>query len=216
LALRCRIVLAYAEGLSNAEVVKRLGVAADGDQVAVRFIARRLEGLADEPRPGAARAITDEQVERVLVLTLETTPKDATHWSTRAWPASWACRSRRSAAPGRHLQAVHRPPVRREGPRHRRAVPEPARGGHGVVRGRQDQRAGAGPHRSSTHKTPAIQRWLLAHPRVHLHFTPTYSSWLNPVERWFAELTTKWLRRGTHRSVAELQQSIQAWIDSGR
>jgi len=67
---------------------------------------------------------------------------------------------------------------------------------------------------SSTHKTPGIQRWLLAHPRVHLHFTPTYSSWLNLVERWFAELTTKWLRRGTHRSVAELQQSIQAWIDT--
>ena len=67
---------------------------------------------------------------------------------------------------------------------------------------------------SSTHKTPAIQRWLVAHPRFELHFTPTYSSWLNLVERWFAELTTKWLRRGTHRSVAELQQAIQAWIDT--
>ena len=67
---------------------------------------------------------------------------------------------------------------------------------------------------SSTHKTPAIQRWLLAHPRVRLHFTPTYSSWLNLVERWFAELTSKWLRRGTHRSVAELEQAIQAWIDT--
>jgi transposase/biotin operon repressor len=67
---------------------------------------------------------------------------------------------------------------------------------------------------SSTHKTPGIQRWLLAHPRVHLHLTPTYSSWLNLVERWFSELTTKWLRRGTHHSVAELQRSIQAWIDT--
>jgi transposase len=67
---------------------------------------------------------------------------------------------------------------------------------------------------SSTHKTPAIQRWLVAHPRVQLHFTPTDSSWLNLVERWFAELTTKWLRRGTHRSVAELEQAIQAWIDT--
>ena len=67
---------------------------------------------------------------------------------------------------------------------------------------------------SSTHKTPAIQRWLLAHPRFQLHFTPTYSSWLNLVERWFAELTTKWLRRGTHRSVAELEHAIQAWIDT--
>jgi transposase len=67
---------------------------------------------------------------------------------------------------------------------------------------------------SSTHKTPAIQRWLVAHPRFQLHFTPTYSSWLNLVERWFAELTTKWLRRGSHRSVAELEQAIQAWIDT--
>jgi hypothetical protein len=57
---------------------------------------------------------------------------------------------------------------------------------------------------SSTHKTPAIRRWLLVHPRFHVHFTPTYSSWLNLVERWFAELTTRWLQRGTHRSVGEL------------
>ena len=49
---------------------------------------------------------------------------------------------------------------------------------------------------------------------MHLHFTPTYSSWLNLVERWFAELTTKWLRRGTHRWVAELERAIQAWIDT--
>jgi transposase/transcriptional regulator with XRE-family HTH domain len=65
---------------------------------------------------------------------------------------------------------------------------------------------------SSTHKTPGIERWLLAHPRVHLHFTPTYSSWLNLVERWFAELTTKWPRRGSHRSVQELEQSIRQWV----
>jgi transposase len=67
---------------------------------------------------------------------------------------------------------------------------------------------------SSTHKTPAIQRWLVAHPRVQLHFTPTDSSWLNLVERWFAELTTKWLRRGSHRSVSELEQAIQTWIEA--
>ena len=65
----------------------------------------------------------------------------------------------------------------------------------------------------STHKTPAIQRWLLRHPRFKLHFTPTYSSWMNLVERWFSELTTKWLRRGTHTSVADLKDSINAWID---
>ena len=67
---------------------------------------------------------------------------------------------------------------------------------------------------SSTHKTPAIRRWLVGHPRFHLHFTPTYSSWLNLVERWFSELTTKWLRRGSHRSVPELTASIQAWIET--
>jgi transposase len=65
---------------------------------------------------------------------------------------------------------------------------------------------------SSTHKTPAVQRWLVRRPRFVLHFTPTYSSWLNLVERWFGELTTKWLRRGTHRSVRELVASIRTWI----
>jgi transposase len=67
---------------------------------------------------------------------------------------------------------------------------------------------------SSTHITPEIRRWLLRHPRFHLHFTPTYSSWLNLVERWFAERTTKWLKRGTHRSVGQLTAPIQSWIDS--
>ena len=67
---------------------------------------------------------------------------------------------------------------------------------------------------SSTHKTPAIQSWLLAHPRFVLHFTPDLSSWLNLVERWFAELTTKKLRRGAHRSVRDLNADIRAWIDT--
>jgi transposase len=67
---------------------------------------------------------------------------------------------------------------------------------------------------SSTHKTPAIQRWLAAHPRFVLHFTPTSSSWLNLVERWFAALTTKKLRRGAHRSVAALNADIRAWIET--
>ena len=67
---------------------------------------------------------------------------------------------------------------------------------------------------SSTHKTPAIGRWLAAHPRFVLHFTPTSSSWLNLVERWFGELTTKKLRRAAHRSVRELNADIRAWIDN--
>jgi len=65
---------------------------------------------------------------------------------------------------------------------------------------------------SSTRKTLAVHRWLLSHPRFVLHFTPTYSSWLNLVERWFGELTSKWIRRGTHRSVKELVASIRTWV----
>ena len=67
---------------------------------------------------------------------------------------------------------------------------------------------------ASTHKTPAVQRWLTAHPRFVVHFTPTSASWLNLVERWFAELTTKKLRRGTHTSVRQLNADIRAWIDT--
>lgn len=63
-----------------------------------------------------------------------------------------------------------------------------------------------------THKTLAIKQWLLAHPRFHLHFTPTSSSWLNLVERWFAELTQKKLKRGVHRSVQALERDIRAWL----
>jgi transposase len=85
LALRCRIVLACAEGHSNQAVADRLGISRPTvTKWRSRFAARRLEGLADAPRPGAARTITDEQVEQVLVTTLETTPTDATHWSTRS------------------------------------------------------------------------------------------------------------------------------------
>jgi transposase len=66
----------------------------------------------------------------------------------------------------------------------------------------------------ATHKTPAIQRWLAAHPRFVLHFTPTGASWLNLVERWFAELTNRKLKRGAHRSVKELNADIRAWIET--
>lgn len=66
----------------------------------------------------------------------------------------------------------------------------------------------------ATHKTPAIKKWLLAHPRFHVHFTPTSASWLNLVERWFAELTTRKLRRSAHRSIAELEADVAAWIEA--
>ena len=65
----------------------------------------------------------------------------------------------------------------------------------------------------STHKTPAVQKWLLRHRRFHFHFTPTYGLWMNLVERWFSAFTTKKLKRSAHRSVAELATDIQAWAD---
>jgi transposase len=65
-----------------------------------------------------------------------------------------------------------------------------------------------------THKTPEVKRWLLRHPRFQLHLTPTYSSWLNLVERWFAELTNRKLRRSAHRSVVELEADLAAWIQA--
>ena len=66
----------------------------------------------------------------------------------------------------------------------------------------------------STHKTPAVNDWLAKHPRFHMHFTPTGSSWLNQVERWFGFLTDQLLRRGVHKSVAALEKDIKNWINS--
>src|SRR6185437_1886800 len=64
----------------------------------------------------------------------------------------------------------------------------------------------------ATHKTPAVATWLAGHPRFHMHHTPTYASWLNQVERWFALLTDKKLRRGAHRSIQALEKDIRDWI----
>jgi transposase len=85
LAERARIVLAAAEGLKNTEVAERLGVhRGTVGRWRSRFAEHRLDGLLDEPRPGRPRTVGDAQVEEVIVKTLESTPKDATHWSTRA------------------------------------------------------------------------------------------------------------------------------------
>jgi transposase len=297
LALRCRIVLACAEGHTNQAVADRLGISKPTvTKWRSRFVTRRLEGLADEPRPGAARTIGDEQVERVLVATLETTPADATHWSTRSlarqlgMSQSAISRIWRAFGLKPHLvdtfklstdpQFIEKvrdvvglylnPPqaamvlcvdektgvqaLDRSAPILPLLPGIPQRATHDYTRhGTTDLYAAldvasgkviaqlTARHRavefkrflaridkavpaqldvhvicdnSSTHKTPTIHRWLVAHPRVHLHFTPTYSSWLNLVERWFSELTSKWLKRGTHRSVAQLQRSIREWIDT--
>ena len=120
--------------------------------------------------------------------------------------------------PQRHDQPVRRlRPGQRLG--HRPALPAaPAPGVPEVPQAhRQGRPEGPDLHlvldNYATHKTPAIKEWLLKHPRFHLHFTPTSSSWLNLVERWFAELTNRKLRRSAHRSVTELETDIRKWIN---
>jgi transposase len=297
LALRSRIVLLAAEGLKNTEIAARLEIdIATVRKWRNRFAEQRLEGLLDEPRPGRPRTIGDEKVEEVIVKTLESTPEDATHWSTRSmarevgltqsavlriWRAFGLQPHRRESWKlSRDPQFIEKvrdvvglylnPPERavvlcvdeksqiqaldRTAPILPMLPGTPERATHdykragtsslyaaldltsGKVISRLHSRhraiefrkflqtlerevpAGLEVHlvldNSSTHKTPAIQKWLRAHPRFVLHFTPTSSSWLNLVERWFAELTNKLLRRGAHRSVAALNADIRAWIDT--
>ena len=289
LATRARIVLACADGTSNTRVAADLGVSRDMvGKWRSRFVVKRLEGLSDEPRPGAPRKLTDDVVETVVVKTLEEAPpRGDSHWSTRSmakaiglnqtavtriWRAfglkphvvdDW-----KLSTDPQFIEKVRDivglyvdPPVGamvlgvdeksqmqaldRTAPVLPMMPAAPARQTHDYVRhgttslfaaldlatGRvigQTQRR----HRHqeflrflktidratpsdvdlhlildnySTHKTPQIHQWLVRHPRFHLHFTPTYSSWLNLVERWFAELTNRKLRRSTHRSVAALE-----------
>lgn len=297
LALRCRIVLACATGATNREVAEQLGVnKSTVSKWRARFVAKRLDGLADDPRPGAVRTVTDDLVEAVIVKTLEELPRDATHWSTRsmarATGMSQSAISRIWRAFGlkphlvdsfklsndpqfiekvrdvvglymnppeaalvlcvdekTQVQALDRTqpvfPIRpgvperqshdyvRHGTTNLYAALDVA---SGKVIADLTERHRADEFRrflnlinrsvpsdldvhvivdnSSTHKTEEIHRWLVRHPRFTLHFTPTYSSWMNLVERWFAELTNKWLRRGTHRSTKQLEAAISDWIDT--
>ena len=296
LAMRCRIVLRCADGGQVRDIAHELGL--DPHTVGKwrrRFLVDRLAGLHDEPRPGTPRTIDDDAIETVIVKTLEETPTDATHWSTRsmakATGMSQSAISRIWRAFGlkphlvdtfklspdpqfvekvrdvvglyvnppegalvlcvdekSQIQALDRTapvlPLRpglperrthdyvRHGTTNLYAALDVA---SGMVIADMTERHRAQEFRrflnlinrsvpenldvhlvvdnSSTHKTPEIHRWLLRHPRFTLHFTPTYSSWLNLVERWFAELTSKWLRRGTHRSTKELEASIETWIE---
>ena len=294
LALRCQVVLACAEGATNAGVAERLGITVTTVRKwRGRFAKHRLDGVHDEPRPGAPRSVLDQDVEAVIVKTLEQSPTGATHWSTRSMAAStgmsqsavsriWRafglkphlsesfklspdplfidkvrdivglylnppdaaivlCVDEKSQIqalartspvlpllPGTPARRTH--DYRRHGTTNLYAALDTASGK--VITDLTARHRAAEFQRflnlinrqvpdeldvhvivdnSSTHKTPAVQRWLVRHPRFSLHFTPTYSSWLNLVERWFAELTNKWLRRGTHRSTKELEAAIRSW-----
>lgn len=297
LALRAKLVLASAAGVPDTSVAKTHHV--NAKTVATwrrRFAAERLEGLHDEPRPGVRRKITDEDVERIVVETLETTPKGRTHWSTR----KMARKAGISASSVGRIWRAHglKPHIVRgfklsndpqfidkvrdivglymNPPDHavvfafdekpqiqalERAQPilpmdlgMPERQTHNYLRhGTLDLFAaldvGSGkviartktqhrakdfvdflreldravePHLEvhvildnlSAHKAPAVKRWLLQRSRFHMHFTPTYSSWLNLVERFFALLTEEALRRGSHTSIPQLRAAIQEYIDA--
>jgi transposase len=296
LARRARVVLACAEGLDNTAVAKKLrcSIGMVGKWRS-RFLQTRLEGLYDEPRPGAPRKITDAQVEQVVMQTLESTPRGETHWSTRGM-AKAAGLSRMTIS--RIWQAFGLQPHRSETfklspdpqliekvrdivglymnpPDHAvvfcvdeksqiqaldRTQPLlPLRPGQAERRTHDYKRNGTTSlfaalelktsrvigqlhrrHRSQefrqfldtiaaevpaelevhmivdnygTHKTARIRKWLAKRPRFHVHFTPTYGSWINLVERWFAELTNKRIRRGVFRSVRELETAIREYID---
>lgn len=297
LAQRSRIVLACAQGQTNVAVAQQVGVSLPTvRRWRGRFAEQRLDGLLDEPRPGQPRKISDEQVEDVIVKTLETAPPDGgTHWSTRQMAATTGLNqtavSRIWRAFGLQPHRVEHwklskdplfvekvrdivglyldPPERaivlcvdekaqiqaldRSAPTLPMLPGTPARATHDYERNGTSSLFAAlnttsgkvirslhARHRAiefkkflvkidkevpadldihmildnySTHKTPAIKRWLAAHPRFHLHFTPTGSSWINLVERWFAELTARKLRRGVHRSVPELNADIDDWVE---
>jgi transposase len=297
LAQRSRVVLLAAEGLNNTQIAERLGVHRPMVRKwRARFAEHRLEGLTDEPRPGQPRKITDAMVEEVITKTLESTPRDATHWSTRSmakevglnqtavskiWRAfglqphrqdSWKLsKDPQFIDKVRDVVGIYlNPPERvvvlcvdeksqiqaldRTAPILPMLPGTPARATHDYKRAGTSSLYAAldlstgkvigslhSRHRaiefkkflqildrevpadldvhlvldnSSTHKTKAIRDWLLAHPRFVLHFTPTSSSWMNLVERWFGELTNKKLRRSAHKSVRELNADIRAWIDT--
>ena len=184
-------MLLCAEGRDNLDVAEELRVTRQTvGNWRRRFVERRLDGLYDEPRPGAPRRVGDGDVERVITKTLESTPRGATHWSTRSM-------AKASGLSQTTISRIWRAFARRFLETVDRAVPA-ALEVHLIL------------DNYATHKTPAIHRWLLKHPRFHC--TPTGASWLNLVERWFATLTERCIRRGAHRSTRELEAAIQEYL----
>ena len=297
LALRARIVLACAEGGENKAIAEEMGL--DRQTVGKwrrRFLDRRVDGLHDDPRPGAPRTIEDTRIEAVIVRTLETTPKNATHWSSRSMAEAsglsvstvqriWrACglqphrleTFKLSTDPNfvakvRDIVGLYVSPpehalvlcvdeksqiqaLDRSQPMLPMRPGQPARITHdykrhgvtslfaaldiatGRVIGKCYPRHRAAEFRKfldeieanvpddldvhlvmdnyATHKTPLIRNWLAKRPRWHVHLTPTSSSWLNQVERFFALITERKIRRGVYHSVAALKADISAYIAS--
>lgn len=294
---RCKIVLLCAEGLSSRVVAGRVGVHEHTvGKWRRRFAENRIEGLSDEYRSGRPRTVTDDKVAEVVERTLNTMPKDATHWSVRSMAEEtgmspttvhriWSAFSLKPhrgetfklstdplfvdkvqdivglymAPPDRavvlcvdeksQIQALDRTqPVLPMAPGvAERRTHDYVRHGTttlfaalnvatGAVIGTCSKR-----HRATeflaflkdieaavpdgqevhlvmdnyaTHKTETVRSWLARRKHWHVHFTPTSASWINQVERWFAELTRKMLQRGVHRSVADLNADIMAFIDA--
>ena len=297
LALRSRIILECATGIDSKRVAQQISVTQQTvSKWRNRFAMDRLDGLLDAPRPGAPRTIDDARVDAVIAKTLETVPKNATHWSTRnmaretGLSQTAVSRIWRAFGLQPHRQETFKlstdplfvdkvrdivglylaPPTKalvlcvdeksqiqaldRTQPILPLAPGIPARRTHdymrhgtttlfaaldiasGEVIGELHRR-----HRSSeflqflrtieasvpaaldihlvmdnygTHKTPKVRNWFARHPRFHVHFTPTSASWINRVERWFATLTEKQIRRGTHRSTRQLEQAIRSYLDT--
>jgi transposase len=295
LAMRSKIVLACAEGADNKTVAAKVGCSQPTvGKWRSRFVEHRLDGLTDEARPGRPTTITVDQIEEVLVATLESTPKNTTHW-TRAKMADRSGLSKSTI--GRIWKAFELKPHRTDGfklsndplfvekvhdivglylnppesavvfsvdeksqiqalARSQPAFPlmpgMPEKRTHDYARhgtttlfaalNVADGTVISSLHRRhravefkkflakidsqvpshldvhviadnyGTHKSPTIVKWLAAHPRFHMHFTPTYSSWINQVERLFGYVTADLLQRSDHRSVQALEADLRNWI----
>ncbi len=299
LALRARIVLAAAQGAANAAIAAELRVTLPTVRKwRDRFAASGLAGLTDEPRPGTPRSISDEQVERAVSRTLESKPKDATHWSTRGLAAElglsqtavariWRafglkphlretfklstdpffvekvrdvvglyvapperaivlCVDEKSQVqaldrtqptqpllPGRAEKASHDyvrhgttslfgaldvATGRVIGQCHRRHRHEEFLAFLGHVDATLVREPGTEVHvvmdNYGTHKHPKVREWFVRHPEYVPHFTPTSASWLNQVERFFAAITTRRIRRGSFKSVEELERAIEDYLNT--